>query len=174
MIKMADEVFAVKDDPDQLNVNQEVIRRLRRLHPSTISEYNDGSGPVAWILLIPTTLGLMKRFLKMEINEKELFEMTFPGDTYEAIYLCSAMVLEEYRRKGIMKKLTLSAIHQIRKDHLIKALFVWSFTQEGERASEKIAELTSLPLFKRDKDVRVKRVRRKEKGEDGEKMNDKC
>ncbi|HWZ22570.1 MAG TPA: hypothetical protein VNW06_07935 [Cytophagaceae bacterium] len=149
MIALADEVFAVKNDPDQLDVNEDVIERLQKIHPATVSEYNDGNGPVAWVLLIPTTLNLMNKFLKIEISEKQLFDLT-PLDTpYEALYLCSALVLEEYRRKGIAKKLSLSAIEDIRKGNPLKALFVWSFSKEGDLGSEAIAQLTSLPLYKR-------------------------
>lgn len=105
LIQLADEVFAVKSDPSQLDVNQEVLERLKKMHPATISEYNEGNGPVAWILLIPTTLDLMNRFLENEISEKELFDLTPMNTAYEAIYLCSALVLEEYRRKGITSNL---------------------------------------------------------------------
>lgn len=149
MILLAEEVFATKDDPGQLDVNQEVLERLQRIHPSTVSEYDDGNGPVAWVLLIPTTLDLMNRFLENKISEKELFNLT-PLDTkYEALYLCSAMVLEEYRRKGIAKRLALNAIENIRKEHPLKALFVWAFSKEGDLGSEALAYLTSLPLYKR-------------------------
>ena len=59
------------------------------------------------------------------------------------------MVLEEFRRQGIAKNLTLQAISKIRKDHSITALFVWPFTPEGNLASDGIAKLTGLPLLKR-------------------------
>lgn len=149
MIQLADEVFAVKDDPEQLDVNQEVLERLHRLHPATVSAYDDGNGPVAWVLLIPTTMELMNRFLGHEISEKELFDLTPPGGTYEALYLCSAMVLEEYRRQGIALRLTLRAIESIRNDHPLKALFVWAFSPEGDLGAETVASRTSLPLYKR-------------------------
>jgi GNAT superfamily N-acetyltransferase len=149
MIQLAEDVFAYKSDPDQLDVDQDVIEKLNRIHPATVSEYDDGNGPVAWVLLIPSTLDLMNRFLEHEISEKELFDLT-PEDTpYDALYLCSALVLEEYRRQGITTRLTLTAIENIRKDHPIKALFVWAFSREGDLASEAIARLISLPLYKR-------------------------
>jgi len=44
----------------------------------------------------------------------------------------------------------LSAIDNIRRDHPLKALFVWAFTGEGDLVSEKIAEITALPLYKRE------------------------
>lgn len=149
MMKLAEEVFAIKNDPDQLDVNQDVIERLQKIHPSTVSEQDDGNGPVAWVLMIPTTLELMNRFLENKISEKELYELTPIGASYEALYLCSAMVLEEYRRKGVAKKLALTAIEKIRKEHPLKAFFVWPFSKEGELGSEEIARLTSLPLYKR-------------------------
>jgi GNAT superfamily N-acetyltransferase len=150
MIQLAEDVFAVKNDPHQLDVNEEVIKRLKKIHPATVSEYDDGNGPVAWVLLIPTTLDLMNRFLENKITEKQLFELTPLDAEYEALYLCSGLVLEEYRRKGIAKRLALKAIEDIRKDHPLKALFVWAFTKEGDLGSEALARLTSLPLYKHE------------------------
>jgi hypothetical protein len=149
LIQLADEVFDMKNDPDQLNVNQKVLRRLEKMHPSTVSEELDNNGPVAWVLVIPTTTRLMKRFLEGEISEKELFKLTPLNVSYEALYLCSALVLEEYRRIGITKRLVLSAIQNIRKDHPLKALFVWPFTGDGDLAAERIAGIAGLPLFRR-------------------------
>jgi hypothetical protein len=37
LIQLADEVFDMKNDPHQLNVDQDVIRRLSAMHPSTLS-----------------------------------------------------------------------------------------------------------------------------------------
>lgn len=151
MLQLADEVFAVKNDPEQLDVNQEVLERLMRIHPATVSEYDDGNGPVAWILLIPTTLDFMHQFLDQAISEKELFERTQLDTKYEALYLCSTLVLEEYRRKGIAKRLTLQAIENIRQDHPLKALFVLTFSEEGDFGAEALACYTSLPLYRRPK-----------------------
>jgi len=148
LVQLADEVFEVRNDPDQLDVNPEVLEKLRKIHPSTISDYDEGEGPVAWILLIPTTIKLMKQFLNNEITEKQLFERTPLGTAYESIYLCSALVLEEYRRKGIAKKLSFQAIENIRKDHQINCLFYWPFTEEGEFAAENLAKSVGLPLYK--------------------------
>jgi hypothetical protein len=146
---LAEEVFSVRTDPSQLNVDQNVIERLFRIHPSTVSEERDENGPVAWLLVIPTTTELMERFLSEEITERELFDLTPLDVPYEAVYLCSGLVLEEYRRKGITRRLAMKAIEDIRKDHPVKALFSWAFTEEGDRAAERIAELTALPLKKR-------------------------
>lgn len=100
LIKLAEEVFDFRNDPDQLNVDQDIMTRLKKIHPATMSEYSDENGPVAWLLVIPTTRELMERFVSKEITEKELYEMTPTGIKYEAIYLCSGLVLEEYQRNA--------------------------------------------------------------------------
>lgn len=151
LVQLADEVFAVKSDPSQLDVNAEVLERLQKMHPATVSAFDDGNGPVAWLLVIPTTLELMNRFLDNQISEKELFEMTPLNARYEAIYLCSALVLDEYRRKGITKSLAVKAIEEMRKKHPLKAAFVWAFSEEGDKAAETIASLMGLILYKRVK-----------------------
>lgn len=149
MIQLAEEVFAVKKDSNQLDVNPLVLERLQKIHPATVAEYDDGDGPVAWVLVFPTTLELMDQFLEGKISEKKLFDLTPLGANYEALYLCSALVLEEYRRKGIAKRLTMAAIENIRKNHPVGALFVWTFSNEGDLGAAEIARLTALPLYKR-------------------------
>jgi hypothetical protein len=149
MLQLVGEFFDVKNDPDQLNVTEEVMEKLNKIHPSCMSEYNEGDGPIVWILLIPTTESIMKRFLAKEISETQLLDETLVGEHYDAIYLCSASVLEEYRRKGLAQKVGKEAITNIMKDHKIKALFYWSFSPEGQALAEKAAKELNLPLYKR-------------------------
>lgn len=149
MIQLSDEVFSSRTDPDQLNVNEDVMNHLLRIHPDTISEHDDGNGPVCWILCIPTTKDLMSQFLDQKISERELYDLTPLNTRYDAIYLCSALLLEEFRGKGIAQKLCVDAIQSLKKDHEIKDLFFWSFSHEGEKLAKKVSELTGLPLHKR-------------------------
>ncbi len=149
MIQLSDEVFSSRLDPDQLNVNENVMEHLQRIHPDTISEYDDGNGPVCWILCIPTTLDLMHQFINQKISERELYELTPLNVKYEAIYLCSALLLEEFRGKGIAQGIAIKAIESIKMDHPIKALFLWAFSKEGEKLAEKVSGLIGLPLYKR-------------------------
>jgi len=149
LIELSDEVFSSRTDPDQLNINEKVMEHLQLIHPDTISEYDDGNGPVCWILCIPTTLDLMNQFINKEISERELYELTPLNAKYEAIYMCSALLLEEFRGKGIAQKVGMKAIENIMLDHSIKALFFWSFSKEGEKLADKASDLLGLPLYKR-------------------------
>ncbi len=149
MLQMAEAVFDARHDPEQLDVDMDVLERFARIHPATRGEYKDENGPIAWVLLLPTTQELMRQFLDRQISEKDLFDRTPLDVPYDALYLCSAMVLEEYRQKGITKKLVLEALEKIRHDHPVQCLFVWSFSREGDLAAEALAKHTGLPLYKR-------------------------
>ena len=149
MIKLAEEFFEVKNDPTQIAVTQDVMTRLRQIHASTITEERDADGPIAWILVIPTSTAIMELFLKQAINERELLEKTEVGAPYEAIYLCSALVLPEHRGKGLARRMTIKAIGEIMREHRISCLFVWPFSEEGKNLAEAVSKEIGLPLFVR-------------------------
>lgn len=149
MIRLAEEFFGTRNDPTQISVNEEVMARLQQIHPATLSEERDEQGPIAWMLVIPTTHELMEQFIAKAINEQELLAKTLPGCTYDAIYLCSALVLPEHRGGGIAKKLVGRAIESIRKEHPIKYLFYWGFSVEGEKLATNVAREFGLPLYSR-------------------------
>lgn len=151
MIQLADDVFASKNDTEQLDVNEEVMEGLSHIHPACLSEYEEGEGPLAWVIVIPTSKRLMQLFLDQQISEKELYVQTLDEQRFETIYLCSALVLEEYRQKGIAKKTCLEAIEKIQKNHSIDSLFVWSFTHEGLHCAESVAKACGLELKVREK-----------------------
>jgi ribosomal protein S18 acetylase RimI-like enzyme len=155
MIELASSVFDTRNDPEQLDVNESVMERLYKLHPATLSEEVIGDGPVCWILLIPTTEELMQDFIAARITEQELLDRTPLGAKYEAIYLCSALVLPEFRKKGIAKRLTQEAIKAIRADHPIRNLFSWNFSPEGARLAAKIAKEEQLPLLNRPRQIEL-------------------
>ena len=146
MIALVTEAFDMRNDPEQLDVNEKVIARLQRIHPDTLSELNE-DGPIVWILIFPTIKKLMKDFLEEKISEKELFNLTEEGISYDCIYLCSASVLPEYRKKGHAKRLTVEAINEIRKDYPIESLFVWAFSKQGEKLAGKIGDEIKLPVY---------------------------
>jgi len=148
--QLADEFFRASVDPVQLNVTPEVTRKLRQLHPATLSEAVGEGGPTAWILLIPTTSEIRERFLAGSITERELLDQTPVPGSYEAVYLCSALVLPECRRRGIARTTALAALAAIRADHPIRSLFYWQFSPEGEQLARVLARETDLPLERRN------------------------
>jgi hypothetical protein len=91
----------------------------------------------------------MNQFIDQKISERELYELTPLNAKYEAIYLCSALLLEEFRGKGIALNIAIQALERIKIDHAIKALFFWAFSKEGEKLAEKVSGLMGLPLYKK-------------------------
>lgn len=150
MIALADEFFDVRHDPDQLSVNEGVLERLGEIHSATRSQENDADGPICWILVIPTTRALMEEFVHKRISEKELFDRTPLHVQYDALYLCSALVLPELRRTGLARRVTLKAIRAIQHDHPIERLFTWSFSEEGKLLAQALAKELKLPLYERE------------------------
>ncbi|MBL0132806.1 MAG: hypothetical protein IPP79_01725 [Chitinophagaceae bacterium] len=148
MIQLAESVFDTKSDPDQLDVDEKVIERLLRIHPSTVSEFDDGNGPVVWILVLPTTSVLMKLFLNKEISEKELFYTT----PIEAILMPSTYVplwfWKNTEEKGLARKMTLEAVENIRKEHPIKTYLFGHLVKKEMALAERVAQLAELPLLK--------------------------
>ena len=146
MLQLAEDVFEARTDPEQLDVTEEVITKLQNIHPASLTEHIEGDGPVVWILMVPVTKLIMDRFLNLEITEKELYDLTDKGQSFEAIYLCSALVLPEYRNKGLARDTAVAALNQMRKDFPIKSLFMWPFSEGGKKLAESIAQLSGLEL----------------------------
>lgn len=146
MLQIIDDVFATRNDPGQIQVSPQQLRKLEQIHPATLTEQADENGPLIWALVIPTTTEVMADFLAHKITEKELLERTRPGQSYNCIYLCSVTTLPEMRGRGETKKLCVSAIEAICKDHPINTLFVWPFTKEGLHLAEAIAAACQLDL----------------------------
>jgi hypothetical protein len=149
MMQLAEEFFGTKNDPSQISITKKAMRRLKNINPGTMAEKSTKKGPVAWVLVIPTTKDLMNQFLAKQINEQELLNKTPLRKKYEALYFCSALVLPEYRGKGIAKNLAVKAVRSIKRTNPIDTLFYWAFSPEGERLAVSVAKEFKLPLLKR-------------------------
>jgi predicted acetyltransferase len=91
----------------------------------------------------------MEAFLEGELTEKALFEATLPGMVFETAYLCSALVLPEHRRRGLARGMVCDALRAMLRDHPIRCLFCWPFTDGGQRLAESISAEMGLPLRSR-------------------------
>jgi GNAT superfamily N-acetyltransferase len=117
-----------------------------------MTEVRNEDGPIVWILVIPTTIDVMEQFLANTINEQQILKKTLAGEHYEAVYLCSALVLPEHRGKGLAKRSAVQAVREIQRQHSIKQLFAWTFSKEGEKLAMSIAREIGLPLRLREND----------------------
>lgn len=146
MIQLAEESFGMAADPAQLTVDEAARAKLLRLHPRTMGEVRNAQGPIAWTLVIPTTLPLMEGFLSGRLTERDFFESTPESAIFEAVYLCSALVLPEFRHQGIARRLLVESLEAICAVHPIKDLFYWAFSGAGGRLAEAVAVEFGRPI----------------------------
>lgn len=141
MNAVAESIFGTQQDPDQIPITHESAEKLDTLTPDWWTYKLDENGePISWIILIPTTKELAKKFLAKEITERQLFEMTQPQEKYSAVYLCSAITVPEHRRKGLAMQLTKEGLDKIPKtDDCL--LFSDPFSTEGAAVLEKAKSL---------------------------------
>ena len=151
MFQLIEEVFETRQDADQIQVTNQELKKLQKLHPACLSEKADTNGPVIWVLLFPTSQLLMEAFLAHKISEKALLSKTKMNGVNDCIYLCSATTLPEYRNQGETKRLAIAAIQEISKVYPIKTLFVWPFTKDGLSLAKSISKTCGLALREKSK-----------------------
>jgi hypothetical protein len=153
MYELIDDVFDTQNDSTQLRFSENDIEKLISLSPHTLQEAANEDGPYAWISVFPTSLDLMNQFLSEQINERQLFDLTNKEDNNEVVYLCSAIVLPEFRNQGLALKLTIQAIEALQLSYPIRVALVWPFSDNGFRLAEKAAEACGLSLRARTRNT---------------------
>jgi hypothetical protein len=140
LIKMAEleeDFFHTKDDPTQADTTLECSHQLLRLHPSAIKGIIKDGEPISWVITMPTSRELAERFLKDEITEHELLDVTEPRDVYDALYLLIAFTVPEHRGNRYTAGLFEQAIREI--PHTSDTLFVsWPFSEGGKKVLERV------------------------------------
>lgn len=151
MMAVADELFGTQSDPDQIPVTMDSWNRISRISKDFLScRLTDDGELKGWAVVIPTTRQVMGDFLTGRISEKELMHRTPLQKEYDALYLCSVIVLPEYRRQGIAAGLLKELIDKapIKKG---AALFAWPFSAEGKMLVRKLALEYNLKIQLREK-----------------------
>ena len=149
LLELVDDVFETRNDPTQIAFSEADMEKMELLHSGCLQEAAKADGPISWVAVIPTSLELMNLFVQGELTERQLFEATEETTPKQAVYLCSAIVLPEFRRSGIAFDLSVNSIRSIQEDQKIEAAFVWPFTDEGKALAQKVASSCGLPLFVR-------------------------
>ena len=133
MLELTENIFKTEKDPEQIPINKKSLHKLLRLHPKAPTYLlNKKGGLMGWVVVVPTNKKLAGNFLNLKISEKELFEKTKPLKKYSAIYLCSAIVLPRYRRKGYATEMFIKAINNIPKEKNV-LFFYWPFNKSGKK-----------------------------------------
>ena len=99
--KIAEELFGTEKDETQAKPTLENALELISIEKNNFICLKDGDKIIAWSVVLPTSKESMEHFLKGKINERELFDISVPNPSFEALYLTAVIVLPQYRKKGI-------------------------------------------------------------------------
>ncbi len=133
--------FETAADPEQMQISEWTTKRLLDLHPLALNVWIENGEPISWTTSIPTSRESAERFLRGEINERELTDDVVPHERYEALYLCAAFTIPEYRGKGYATELFAEAIANIPlADDAI--IFAWIWSEEGDRLVKRLLGVT--------------------------------
>ncbi|NCN53222.1 hypothetical protein GW950_02030 [Candidatus Wolfebacteria bacterium] len=146
MLEISERFFGTMNDSDQIPITKESFYKLQKLHLKTVISRLDNGEPISWIIILPTQIELMEKFLKGKINERELLNMTEPQQKYEALYLCAAFTMPEHRRKGYVLQMFREAIDAIPHAENVK-LFAWAFSDEGRKIIEKLNSILRVNIL---------------------------
>ena len=146
ILDMAEDFFKTESDSKQILIGKESFYKLQRLHPKTVVCKLENGELISWVVILPTQVELMEKFLNDEINERELLDMTEVQEKYEALYLCAAFTVHKYRRKGYALQMFKEAIDAISKTENVK-LFTWLFSEEGGKIIEKLNQILGTKIL---------------------------
>jgi hypothetical protein len=152
--KMAEDYFGTDTDPEQMRPSdgsRKWMLENARGYNNIIRHKRD---IVGYSFMLPCSIKLMEQFLSGAISEFNLFEQikkTKFGKCPESIYLCTAFIKPEFRRRGFVTTAYVKAIKKATSNYKYKPiLFYWKYTEEGEKIALKVAKLTGLKLRKKN------------------------
>lgn len=131
-LEITENFFETENDPNQIPINKDSEDKILSIHKDAIIVKNDENDePIAWCVIIPTSIDTMNKFLNKEITEKELMNIACIEKKFEALYLCSVFVIPEYRNKGYAKNLMTEGINKLQGNNQTP-LYYWAYSNEGK------------------------------------------
>lgn len=148
IIKITEDFYGTESDPNQIPVTEESSDKLLSINTDTVLYRTDkNQNPVACVVVIPTSKKTMKKFLNKEITEKELLDIAVSEKKGEALYLCSAFVVPEFRRKGYAIRLLLEAIEKLSNKQQKIPLYYWGYSKEGKGLAQNLSKIVGRDLL---------------------------
>ncbi len=131
-MKIAEEVYGTGSDPDQMPITRESAEKLDQLCSGWLeTEFDEAGEPISWAVVMPTQRELAEKFLKKQISERDLLNMTEPAEKYDAVYIASVITVPEHRGKGLGTKVVERALANM--PLTADAIYLtWPTTKEGE------------------------------------------
>ncbi len=144
-IKMAEKFFPWIEDENYVSPDEVTYDLIKNIYPNSVIYIKDNAKLIGHAFILPCNKRIMNNFLAKKINEKQMFHLIkdqVNEKSFDCIYLASAFVLPEYRKKGLATKAMVLAIKRLceasNKDKPI--LFYEALSAEGNKLSKKVNE----------------------------------
>lgn len=151
--QMSEDYFGMQKDPDQMPATEENRDWVYKNSLDYLNIVKDNGKIIGFAFMLPCNKILMQDFISGKISEAKLVEgikslkLKNPSQT---IYLCSSILDEEYRGKGLATLAFIKSIDKVTSNKKHKPiLFYWGYSEEGKRLVERIANLTGLEVRSR-------------------------
>jgi len=146
--------FKTENDSEQAKITEKRRDWFMREFPEAANVIKVDDKIIGSTLVLPCTLRLMNLFISKNINEEQLFqelERTASYSNIETIYFCSAIIVPEFRRKGLATQAVEKSIKKMlsKTKNKVKTIFYWGYSNEGSALAGKIAKDLGLELKKR-------------------------
>lgn len=105
---IADKEFGVGSNSNMYNPTEEEFYNIQKKYPFSFCIIKNNNNVVGYVILFPCSNKLMTDFLNKKINEHELvkeIDKNITLENVECLYLMSAYIDKEYRRKGIITEI---------------------------------------------------------------------
>lgn len=151
--ELAEKYFGTEKDPEQMPTHKEASLWILEQIPECVNVIKDDGKQVGFTFIIPCNEEIMDKFLNREINERQLYEEVrkkkINSKNFTTIYLCSAFVIPEYRRKGLVGNAVMKSIKKIVKTKHIPTLFYDAYSEDGKNVVEVSAKKLKIKVLER-------------------------
>lgn len=141
---IAEDAFRTAEDPTQVQIRPGGGTWLIDNIPECMRVIRYDKQVVGSTLIVPTSREVMQLFLNKKINEAELFARVraAAAPIWEAIYLCSAVLLPEHRGKGVATTSAMLSIDWVLANKNPRPdFYVWPTNADGMHATQRMKEL---------------------------------
>jgi ribosomal protein S18 acetylase RimI-like enzyme len=145
MDKYAIMEFGVPDE-NMVVPNLENDLKIQSLEKNNFVCYKKDGLPIAWSVMLPTSKNTRDRFLKKEINEKQMLDEAVKNPSFESVNIFAVIVLPEYRQQGLAKELLNYQIKYFQDEYKVADFFAWIFSPEGEKIIKSLEKTHSIRI----------------------------
>lgn len=142
--------FNVKEDSNQIQEEDVSYKKIIDYDCEQECIIKENEKVIGSFYFILTSKKIMDNFLEEKINERDLLNNSRKLINFNSIYFCSAIIEEDYRRKGLIFKATKKLIKHINPLFKEKpSIFGWTFSESGSNLFKKTAKEFSFEFFEK-------------------------